>query len=95
MPNGSASSIVHNESKNRFEVALGDQLAFAEYRIEGDQMIFTYTEVPAPFRGQGIARKLVLAGFNDARKRHLEIVPICSYVARVLEEHPEYRAPGK
>jgi predicted GNAT family acetyltransferase len=58
-------------------------------------MIFTRTEVPAPFRGRGIARKLVLAGFDDATKKHLRIVPICSYAARVLEEHPEYRDPRK
>jgi uncharacterized protein len=83
--------VVHNESQKRFEIALGRHVAFAEYRMEGNRMVFTYTEVPASFRGQGVARKLVLAGFDFASKRKLQIVPLCSYVARVLQEHPEFR----
>jgi predicted GNAT family acetyltransferase len=83
--------VVHNESQQRFEMALGGQIAFAAYRIEGNQMIFTHTEVPPPFRGQGIARKLVLAGFEVAGRKNLEIDPLCSYVARVFHEHPEFR----
>jgi uncharacterized protein len=83
--------VVHNESQNRFEIALGKQVAFAEYRIDGNRMVFTHTEVPSPFRGQGIAKKLVLAGFDVASERNLQIVPLCSYVARVLQDHPEFR----
>ncbi len=29
--------VVHNESKNRFEIALSGWTAFAEYRVEGDR----------------------------------------------------------
>ena len=84
--------VVHNQPKNRFEIALGGWTAFAEYRVEGDHMIFTQTEVPAQFRGRGIAKKLVLAGFDVASKNNLRIVPHCSYAARVLREHPEFHS---
>jgi predicted GNAT family acetyltransferase len=87
--------VVHNESQQRFEMALGGQIAFAAYRIEGNQMIFTHTEVPPPFRGRGIARKLVLAGLKVASERNLQIVPLCSYVAHVLREHPDFRGPQR
>ena len=82
--------VEHNESKRRFEITLGEEMAFAEYRVEGDQMVFTHTEVPRQFRGRGIAQKLVLAGFDVASKKCLRIVPLCSYAARVLQEHPEF-----
>ena len=85
--------IAHNESQQRFEMALGGQIAFAAYRIDGNRMIFTHTEVPPPFRGQGIARKLVLAGLTVASERNLQVVPLCSYVARVWREHPEFGVP--
>jgi predicted GNAT family acetyltransferase len=85
-----SSIVVHNESKNRFEIALSGMTAYAEYRVEGDRMIFTHTEVPPQFRGRGIAKKLVLAGFNVAGRNNLRIVPLCSYAARVLQEHPEF-----
>jgi uncharacterized protein len=83
--------VVHNESESRFELEVGGQLAFAEYRREGDRMIFTYTEVPPRFRGHGIAEKLVLAGFEVARRENLKIVAHCSYVAHILQKHPEFR----
>jgi predicted GNAT family acetyltransferase len=85
--------VVHNESQQRFEMALGGQIAFAAYHLDGNRMIFTHTEVPPPFRGQGIARKIVLAGLRVARERNLRVVPLCSYVARVLREHPEFGVP--
>jgi uncharacterized protein len=86
--------VVHNKSKGRFEIDVGGQLAVAEYRREGNRMVFTHTEVPPPFRGHGIAEKLVLAGFDVARRENLRIVALCSYVAHVLQKHPEFRGSG-
>lgn len=83
--------ITRNETAQRFEARVGDLVAVAEYRIEGDRMIFTHTEVPPQFRGQGVAEKLVLAGFEAAKKEGRMIVPECSYVARLLERHPEFQ----
>jgi predicted GNAT family acetyltransferase len=91
MKSGSESfPVVHNEPENRFEVELDGEIALLEYRVEGDRMIFTHTEVPPRFRRRRIAEKLVLAGFGTAKERNLKIVPLCSYVARVLAEHPEF-----
>jgi predicted GNAT family acetyltransferase len=84
---------VWNEGRQRFEVALDGKLAVAEYRIEGGRMLFTHTEVPVENRGRGIAEKLVLVGFQHAREKGLQIVPICSYVGAILKRHPEYQAP--
>jgi uncharacterized protein len=86
------SSVVHNESKSRFELEVGGQLAVADYFRQGDRMVFTHTEVPPRFRGHGIAEKLVLAGFEAARRENLKIVAHCSYVARVLQKYPEFRS---
>ncbi|HEY6675953.1 MAG TPA: GNAT family N-acetyltransferase [Terrimicrobium sp.] len=85
------SPVVHNESKGRFEMEVGGQLAVAEYRRERDQMLFTHTEVPAQFRGHGLAERVVLFGLDVARRENLKVVPLCSYVARVLQRHPEYQ----
>ena len=51
------SPVVHNESKSRFEMEVGGQLAVAEYRRDGDRMLFTHTEVPPQFRGHGLAER--------------------------------------
>ena len=83
-------SVIENAAAGRFEARLDGHLAVADYRVEGNRMIFTHTEVPPAFRGRGIAEKLVLAGFRAARERKLKIVPLCSYVAVMLERHPEF-----
>ena len=70
---------------------VGGGLAFAEYRRAGDQIIFTHTEVPPQFRGRGLAERLVLFGLEVAQQENLRVVPLCSYVARVLQRHPEFR----
>ena len=82
--------ITENTALNRLEIALGDETAVLEYRVEGGRMLFTHTGTPPAFRGRGIAEKLVLEGFRLARERKLEIVPVCSYVAAVLQRHPEF-----
>ncbi len=85
---------IWNESQQRFEISLDGKMAVAEYHIDGDRMLFTHTGVPVEFRGQGIAERLVLAGFAHARTHDLKIVPICSYVARILQRHKEYQEPA-
>jgi uncharacterized protein len=87
-----ASSVVHNKSRSRFEMEVGGQLAVAEYRREGDRILFTHTQVPPQFRGHGLAEKIVLFGLEVARRENLRVVPLCSYVAKVLQRHPEYRS---
>ena len=85
------SPVVHNESKSRFEMDVAGQLAVAEYRRDGDRMLFTHTEVPPQFRGHGLAEQVVLFGLDVARRENLRVVPLCSYVAHVLQRHPEYQ----
>ena len=85
------SPVVHNKSKSRFEMEVAGQLAVAEYRRDGDRMLFTHTEVPPQLRGHGFAERVVLFGLDVARRENLKVVPVCSYVARVLQRHPEYQ----
>ena len=86
-----ASPVVDNKAKSRFEMEVGGQLAVAEYRRDGDRILFTHTEVPPQFRGHGLAEKVVLFGLEVARRENLRVVPLCSYVAHVLQRHPEYQ----
>jgi len=66
------------------------QLAVAEYRREGDVMIFTHTEVPPALRGGGIAGKLVQFALESAAREKVKIIPQCSYVEHYIRRHPEF-----
>jgi len=85
-----ALEIVHNPEARRFEVAVDGHLAVLEY-IRGDRRLaLVHTLVPEALGGQGIGGQLARAGLEYARREGLAVDPVCPFVARYLEKHPEY-----
>jgi predicted GNAT family acetyltransferase len=77
-------------AEQRFEIALEDgDLALADYRREGDRVIFPHTVVPAAHGGQGLGSALVRASLDWARAEKLQVVPSCSFFRSYMERHPE------
>ncbi len=91
-PNLPPIEVRHNAVASRYEANVDGHLAVAEYRLDGDRMIFTHTFVPPELRGRGIAEKLVRPALEHARAEHRRVVPACSYVATFIERHPEFRS---
>jgi uncharacterized protein len=83
-------NIENNEAAHRWEAHYGQHLAVAEYRRLSGTLFFIHTEVPPELEGQGIASRLVQAALDDARTKHLAVVPFCPYVASYIRRHPEY-----
>jgi len=86
-----ARQVTDNEAESRFELDEEGATAVAYYRLAGDVMTFTHTEVPRQFRGRGIASRLVRGALETARAEKLTVVPACSFVARYIAQHPEFR----
>ncbi len=80
-----------NEQRFRFEILVdGAVVGFVEYNVRGGRMILVHTEVDPAHTGQGLATALVQHALDDIRNRNLEIVPVCPFVERYIERHPEY-----
>lgn len=79
-----------NVAARRFELDAEGGRAIALYRIEGNTITFTHTEVPAHLQGRGIASRLVRGALESARARGLRVVPLCSFVADYIRRHPEF-----
>ena len=80
-----------NTDESRFEAALdGTPLGFAYYRLQPGRVVFTHTEVLPEAEGKGVASTLVRWALDDVRRRGLQIVPRCPFVAAYLKRHPEY-----
>jgi predicted GNAT family acetyltransferase len=78
-------SVRDNTDDHRYEVVVDDRVAgFADYDLEGDRITFTHTEVAEEYSGQGLAEQLVSHALDDAERRDLGVVPLCSYVARTI-----------
>ncbi len=83
--------IENNENAHRWEARVGESVAFSTYRLNGETIHFLKTRVPPELEGQGVAGRLVKAALDDARAKHLTVVPICRFVTTYIRRHPEYR----
>ena len=75
---------------SRFEIALdGGEVAFADYRIEGDSIVFPHTVTPRAFEGQGLASQLAKAALAYAREQGLQVRPHCAFFAASIQKRPD------
>jgi predicted GNAT family acetyltransferase len=87
-----APEVRENRSARRYEVQVGDQLAYLQYRDSASgERVLVHTEVPAPLEGRGLGSRIVKAALEDARAHGRRIVPACPFVASYIERHDEYR----
>jgi predicted GNAT family acetyltransferase len=84
--------VVHNTAARRFEIAIGHDLARADYRMDGNVMRLVHTEVPVAQEGKGVAGALVRAALAHAEAHDLKVAPMCSYVRSYMQRHPETQA---
>jgi uncharacterized protein len=74
---------------HRWEIHEHEELVgLADYELDGDTVSFTHTETLPGNGGRGLAKQLVVAMLDDARANGLNVLPYCSYVAKVIAEHP-------
>jgi predicted GNAT family acetyltransferase len=85
-----AASVRDNKDRSRFELDVGDQLAFANYRLTPSAIVITHTETPRSLRGRGIASELVKGALELIRSDGRKVIAGCGFVVGYLEKHPEY-----
>ena len=84
-------SVRNNSEAGRFEIDIDGQLAVSNYRIRGNTIYFTHTEVPEALEGQGIGNILARAALDYARAQKMRVVPRCTFIAAFIKRHPEYQ----
>lgn len=90
--------VVDVPEANRYELRLAGRLiGLAAYRRRDGRIAFTHIEVDESCEGRGFGSRLAAAALDDARRQGLVVVPLCPFIARYIERHPEYEelvAPG-
>jgi len=79
-----------NETEKRFEATIGDSMAFVEYQIAGKNILYTHTEVPKEYEGQGYANQLAHFAMEYAKENGYKVQPVCPFVKLYVSKHPEY-----
>jgi predicted GNAT family acetyltransferase len=65
-------------------------VGIADYRIDGDRIVFPHTVIDSSRRGRGLGAVLIEGALSDVRGSGRRVVPQCWFVAEYLELHPEY-----
>lgn len=79
-----------DRARNRFELAVDGQVAFARYARQGSQLAILHVEAPPALRGTGAAGRLMEAIAETARREELTLLPYCGYAATWLRRHRQY-----
>ncbi|MEV6239591.1 GNAT family N-acetyltransferase [Lentzea sp. NPDC051838] len=85
-------AVTNNAAESRYEVHVDGALAgFLEYRTVGTVLALVHTEVDEAYAGQGLGARLAKYALDDAIARDVKISPLCPFVAKYIDKHPEYR----
>jgi predicted GNAT family acetyltransferase len=87
----SSTEVRRNERHSRYEISLDGRLVgFADYRADGDTIVFPHTEIEPSMRNEGLGAELVRGALDDVRARGGTVVAQCWYVAEFIDQHPRY-----
>ena len=80
------------EGEHRSVAIINDNV-IGECEIEeiNNDWAIIHTGVREEYGGKGIAKQLVIAVINEARKQNKKIIPICSYAKHMMEGKEEYK----
>lgn len=84
-------NVIHAPDKHRYEIFLGDEkVGHADYSLAPGEIHFVHTEVDPAHQGKNLAAILMREAIADVRAQgKAKIVPVCSYVVRYMERHPD------
>ena len=83
-------TVFDRPESNRYEIVIGDQIAFLTYRRGSDNWLLAHTEVPEGLRGQGLGDILAKHALDDARRAGIKVIVKCPFITAWLRRHHEY-----
>lgn len=88
-----SNEIRNNPDLGRYEILVdGEPAGFAEYRLgSGGTVVFTHTEVNSKYEGQGVGSDLASGALDDVRAKGGSVRPLCPFIKRYIDRHPEYK----
>ncbi|AWO00999.1 N-acetyltransferase [Chitinophaga alhagiae] len=85
-------NIINNTANQQLEVQLNGETAVLTYRFYKKNIALMHTTVPEGLKGRGIASALARRAFAYAEELKRPVMVYCPFVAKFIQEHPEYRS---
>jgi predicted GNAT family acetyltransferase/glutaredoxin len=90
-PADGAPEVVDVPERSRYELRVGGEtVGEAAYRLRDGRIVLIHTEIDEALEGRGLGGVLAAAVLEDARRRGLQVVPLCPFMAGYIERHPEH-----
>lgn len=84
-------SVRHEPAAERYLLLVsGQPCGEAHYLEQGEQVVFTHTEVDPSLSGQGLGSALARGALEDVRRRGRRIVARCAFIADYLQRHEDW-----
>jgi predicted GNAT family acetyltransferase len=83
--------VINQPTSGRFEIGDEGGLGHLEYVVSDGLIRLLHTEVPPSQRGKGHGDRLARAALEYARGEGLRVSPLCPFVAKYIDRHPEYK----
>ena len=85
---GEQPELSNNTGASQYEMRIGGKVAaLAQYRIEGNAVRFTHTEVMPEHEGQGLGSRIAAYALDDVKSRGMKALPQCQFIAKDLAKH--------
>ena len=84
--------LINNEATKQYEFHIDGFIPRIVYQKSGDKIYLIHTEVPLELGGKGIGNQLVKKVLEDIQKRGLKLIPLCPFVKKYLQRHPEWES---
>ena len=84
-------ALVINEAGHRFEMKVGESIAFIEYKQRQNKITLIHTEAPPELEGKGAATALIEKTLDYIEKNNFKLIPICPLVVAYIKRHPEWK----
>lgn len=82
----------NNTVDHRYELVENDEVvAIAQYRVAGNEVTITHTEVDAENEGRGRGSELARQALDDLKMRGMRVVPACRFIASYIGKNEQYR----
>ena len=85
-----STAVTDNPAESRFEISVDDELVgYLEYQEDDGEYAIPHTRIFPQFRHRGLGATLVLNSLEAIRDRRGRVLPYCSFVPKIMRDHPE------
>lgn len=83
--------VVHDKEHQRFNLKVGTETAWVDYKLQDGTMYLVHSEVPYKLRGQSIGKTLVELTFKRLTEENYSAVAVCSYIKAVKNRSDKWK----